>query len=170
MTRLLWLLLTLAAAACAPTFDWRESGVADGIQARFPCRPLTQTRPLVLAGIAVDFELRSCQAGGLTFALASADLRDPYKTAAALGELAAGMHRGWQTSVAQPKTLAIDGVTPHPAAGHWRFVGTRADGQHAFADVSVFVLGTRVVRATVTGERGDVDAIETFQTGIRIQR
>ena len=170
MTRLLWLMLTLAASACAPTFDWREAGAADGLLVSFPCRPLAQTRPLVLAGTMVDFELRSCQAGGLTFALASADLRDPYKTGAALDELAAGMQRGWQTSVTQPKIQAVGGVTPHPQAGRWRFRGTRADGQPVFGDVSVFALGTRVVRVTVTGERVDADPIETFQAGIRIRR
>lgn len=80
--------LLLAAAACSPTFNWREWRVDDTpLQALMPCKPESATRPVPLAGAGaapVVLHMHSCEAGGLRFAVAWADMGQPAQVPAAL--------------------------------------------------------------------------------------
>jgi hypothetical protein len=70
---LAWLL-----TACAPTFNWRDVSIDNtAVTALFPCKPETVIRTLPLAGTDQKMTMRSCDASGLTFALAHAHLPDP---------------------------------------------------------------------------------------------
>lgn len=150
----LGLTLALALAACAPALDWREVHIGQaGVHAMFPCRPVAQTRELPLGGRAVAMTLHACEAGGATFAVAVADVKDPGQVGAALAELrAASEAKRSDGAVAAPTAaLVVDGATPQPAAGRWVFQGRRADGTAVPVDTAVFARGTWVVQATVIG-------------------
>lgn len=154
--------------ACSPVHDWREVRVADGaLQAQLPCKPATHVRKVQLAGQPVSLSLHVCSAGGQTWALAWADLRDPAQVGAALRELqaAAVANVGAAMPVALP--LVVPGATPHAASARLSLAGQRADGRPVREQVAVFVRGTVVVQATVLGETLPDDAVETFFSSLR---
>ena len=65
-------------AACAPTFNWREQTIGTtALTSIFPCKPETVTRSVTIAGHDRSMAMRSCDSGGVTFAVAHAGLSDP---------------------------------------------------------------------------------------------
>lgn len=163
--------LTLAAglAACSPSLDWREirTGAA-GLRAVFPCRPQHQTRTVPLAGAPVALTLHVCQHDGVTFAVSHADVGDPAKVGAALGELraAAQANLGAPAGTAVPDA-GVPGMTPQPAGGHWRLAGRGPDGRPMQADLAVFSRGTQVVQATLLGATLPAGPAQAFFEGLR---
>ena len=161
------LLVGAALAACAPGHDWRETRSADGaVGLLFPCRPLQHERNVPIAGANRKLVLQSCEAGGQTWALASADLVDPALLGAALDELAraAAANLG-----ATPTTqgLQVPGATPHPGSRRLALVGRRPDGQASQMHTALFAHGTRVYQATVLGEVAPADAVAVFFDSLR---
>ncbi len=70
-----FLTLTLALAACSPSYNWREMDVADGhVRAAFPARVSTETRELKLDTHALKFTMASATVGEAVFAVGSAPL------------------------------------------------------------------------------------------------
>lgn len=77
---LAWLL-----TACAPTFNWRDVPIGDtAVTALFPCKPESVIRTFALADTDQQMAMRSCDANGLTFAVAHAHLADPAQAPAVL--------------------------------------------------------------------------------------
>lgn len=88
--------------ACAPTFNWRAQAIGTtGLDALFPCKPETVTRSVPIAGSDRTVAMRSCDAGGVTFAIAHAAVDAPAQVPMVL--------TAWRTS-----TLA--GLHPDPAS------------------------------------------------------
>ena len=109
----------LLASACSPTFNWRELRV-DGtpLQALMPCKPDTASRPVPLGGAGtapVELHMHSCEAGGLRFAVAWADVGQPAQVAPALAAWRQASLQAIRASGADwPVTLAgADDVTEH---------------------------------------------------------
>jgi hypothetical protein len=167
--------LALAAAACSPTFDWRETRAegAAGLQALFPCRPASQARTVTLAGASVEMTMQACTAGQITFALTHADLGDPALVEPALLELArsaaehlrAGGAAAAATAASQP--ASVPGMTPQRQAARWRLAGQLRDGRALQEELALFSKGTRVYQATMLGPRLDDSAREAFFGGLR---
>ena len=68
----------LLAAACSPTFNWREVPVADaGLIALLPCKADRANRALPLGAESVQVDMAGCEAGGATFAIAHASADGP---------------------------------------------------------------------------------------------
>lgn len=152
--------------ACSPALDWREVRVdSANLVALFPCRPVAQTRELLLGDRPVAMTLQACEAGGATFALAVADVKDPAQVGAALAALRAASQakQADGAPAAQAAALAVDGATPQQTAGRWVLHGKRADGAALPVDTAVFASGTWVVQATVIGP---VDTAAFFE-GLR---
>ncbi|MGB3423916.1 MAG: hypothetical protein WBF84_01095 [Castellaniella sp.] len=62
-------------AACSPTFDWRPVAFGQGGAAGvLPDTPQTQARPVTFEDRTLTLTMRSARAGGMLFALGSADL------------------------------------------------------------------------------------------------
>lgn len=155
-------------AACAPALDWRDVRAADGlVKAQLPCKPITHTRKVMLAGQLVNLSLQACGAGGQTWALAWVDISDPVRVGAALRELreAAAANIGAQTSVSLP--LIVPGATPHADSTRLRLEGRRADGQAVREQIALFARGTLVVQATALGAELPDDAADTFFASLR---
>ncbi len=157
------------AAACTPALDWRELRPADsgGAQLLMPCRALEQQRRVVLAGRQVLMALHACEADGRNWALAIADMQDPVQVAPALAALRDAGAANIGATRWQVLPLEITGATPQPASARVRLSGRRADGAAVEMDLAVFARGTRVLQATVLGERVDASAAEAFFAAIR---
>lgn len=165
------LLAALALAACAPALDWHEMQPAGlgPLTLSLPCRPDGHARRLPLAGAEVELSLHACQAGGHTYAVASADLADPGRVPAALAELAAAARANVQGRVEAEAAAHVPGMTPQAAARRWRLAGTLPDGQAVIEQVQVFAYGPRIYQATMVGARGDEVRAQLFFGGLRLR-
>lgn len=159
--------VAVACAGCAPALDWREVRVAeDGLTALFPCKPVSQSRELALAGATVRLVLMACAAGDATWALASADMVDPALVQPALVELLA-------TTVAklaaapQALPLQVPGATPNEHSQRVQLDGQLGNGKTQTSQVAVFAKGTRVFQATLLGGRWSKDDADSFFSGFR---
>jgi hypothetical protein len=160
-------------AGCSPTLDWREvRAPGTPAVALMPCTPAAQQRQLSLAGARTTVTLQACSAGGVTWALVSADVVDPTRIGPALGELLAASARN--VSVVAPVGTAFGppGSTPNVRSRRARMVGTLPDGKPAQLESAVFTHGTWVFQATVLGEkvdeRADREATDNFFSSLRI--
>jgi hypothetical protein len=156
-------------AACAPTLDWREVRPAAGVVALFPCKPRAATREITLGGQVVPLALHACSAGGLTWAVAVADVRDPARVGRTLDELRTSAATNLGAAGAQPLPLQVPGATPNPSAAREALDGRAPDGRALAGQVAVFARGTLVVQATVLGPALPAEAVDAFFGGLRAQ-
>jgi hypothetical protein len=161
--------LAAGLVACAPALDWREVRI-EGRDATvlWPCKPSAHARMVRLDGPEVRLTLQACQAGGMTFGLAWADMSDPSKVGPALRALreSSAGNLGAVTSRALP--LRVPGQTPQPEAGRAGYSGRRPDGEAVQAQVAVVSRGTVVYQATVLGDRVADEAAETFISSLKL--
>lgn len=81
----------VVAAACTPTFNWRDVPVGDGgLVALLPCKADRGSREVALDGRAATVTVAGCQAGGATFAVAVAEADNPVQARAWLASWSAG--------------------------------------------------------------------------------
>ncbi len=166
-----WLLLVSAAlaAACSPALDWRDWRPVDsGLVMLLPCKPVPQVRSVRLAGQSVRLALHACSAGGQTWAVAYADMRDPALVGAALGELVDSAAANLTSPVPDArKALAVPGATPHAASRRWALAGQLPDGKAVQEELAVFARGTVVFQATVLGAELPAEGVTTFFESLR---
>ncbi|MET0517242.1 MAG: hypothetical protein ABW005_00270 [Burkholderiaceae bacterium] len=161
-------LLSALLAACTPSLDWREVRPAGaGAQLLFPCKPELNERPATAAAPAA-MGLAHCEAAGLSFSLAWAELADPTLVTPALarmrealaGKLAASP--GAATSSA-PVPVQVRGMTPNPQALTQALAGGAQQGH-----VAVFSRGRKVYQALMLGAQRNEAAWESFAGSIRL--
>lgn len=74
-------------AACGPTFNWRDVAIpSTTLVALFPCKPDDAERTVTMAGEPQALTMRSCKAGGVSFAVGHTRLKDPARVAPALAQ------------------------------------------------------------------------------------
>ncbi len=164
--------MVLAVSACSPTLNWRDVR-PDGtpMLALMPCKPETAQRTVPLAGSPTELHLLACEAGGLQFALAWAELAEVTQAPLALaawrraGLQAIGVRSlpgdeastAWAVSVpGATQSLGVQASGRNPAGGA---VQTRA---------VYFALGPQVFQAAVYGERLPAEALDAFFGGLRL--
>lgn len=163
----------LVAGACSPTFNWREMRPeGTPLQALMPCKPEAATRPAPLdGGVPVDLHMHSCDTGGLTFAVAWADLGDATRVAgalkgwrrASLGALRVDPARAddpsiaWQASV--PGASEAQGLTVQ---------GSDHQGQPTRMRAVHFARGTQVYQAAVYGLAPADEVTAVFFDGLKL--
>lgn len=166
--RAAWL-LALLLSACSPALDWREVRPEDsGVTVMFPCKPTSDSRMVTLAGARVRMVLTACTAGGVTWALAHADMADPARVTPALRsfrEATAGNLAG-KPSVLAP--MAVSGMTPNALAERVRVQGRLPDGEAVTLEGGFFAKGTRVYQATVMGRSVDAEALAVFFENLKL--
>jgi hypothetical protein len=160
-------LVVLWLAACTPTLNWREVQLEGGAVALFPCKPQHQTRTLALAGEPVALTLHACEAAGLRFAIAQADVQSPSRVEDALAALAAAQARNLQTSLPAGEAAQVPGMTPNVQARRYALSGRRPDGSGVQAQLLLFARGTQVLQATVLDGAPDAPAVHTFMEALR---
>lgn len=167
---------TLAAlsllAACTPTFNWRALP-AEGVPLRalMPCKPDKAEREVPLGGQPTRLQMRSCDTGGHTFAVAWADVGEPARTAHAL----AGWRRATLLALGADPALADDAAARPPARvpGASEALGLRAEGrdhrgQPMHMQAVHAVRGTLIVQAAVYASAIDERVAATFFDGLQL--
>lgn len=167
MKRLLVVALLPCFAACTPALNWREVRLDGGAVALFPCKPQHQTRQLALAGQPVALTLHACEAAGLRFAVAQADVQSPARVEDALAALAAAQARNLQTTLPSGQPAQVPGMTPNTQARRYALSGRRPDGSDVQAQLLLFARGTQVLQATVLDGTPDAPAVHTFMDALR---
>ena len=157
-------------AACSPALDWRELRPTDsGLRVLFPCKPASHARRVNLGPDAVRLELHACSAGGVTWAVAVADVQDPARVGPALTELRTAAADNLSAAAAQRLELKVEGATPNPASQRVQFQGRLPDGRAVTEQVAVFAKGTRVFQAIALGGKLDPEAVDSFFASLRFE-
>lgn len=161
-------LLGAALQACTPALDWREVH-PEGTTATllFPCKPKSQSREAMLAGVPTRMTLLACDAQGLTFALAHADVGDPARVAPALATLAAALAANLEAQESRSAPLQVPGMTPNANAVRVWLGGHLPDATPVREQAALFARGTRVYQAAVLGARPEA-AADVFIDGLRV--
>lgn len=163
------LLAAAALGACSPALDWRQLRPEGwGLTLSLPCKPASHERQVPLAGAPVALRLMACSAEGHTFAVASADLVDPARVGPALQALGEAARANVQGQVEHEQAAGVRGMTPHPAARHWRLRGHLPDGQPVVEEVLVFAHGPRVFQVTLVGPQAGEALVRPFFDAVEV--
>ena len=169
-----WLRNALAAglgalAACSPALDWRSVRLPDTeLVAQMPCRPARFQRDVVVAGVPLKLFMLSCEAAGVTYGVASADVGDPARVDAVLAELAAGARAAVHAGDAHVAAFELAGATPFRGNVSARLRGKRPDGEAVEESLRVFARGTRVFQVNAIGPVLADAAIKPFEDELRL--
>lgn len=148
---------------CSPALDWREvRPPGTGARLMFPCKPVSLTRSVPLAGDAVALTLLACAADGTTYALTHGDVADPARVTSALQALGASAAANVAAQADEGEAWQVRGMTPNPQARRWRLAGRLPDGSAVHEQVLTFAKGTLVFQATVIGASPSADATAAF--------
>ena len=168
MQRLTVLSLALAGAACSPVFNWRETQPAHTpLTALLPCKPEQGERQVLMAGATVLLSMLGCEAGGTTFAVGWASLKDPAQSATALSQWRTATLANIRAQAPVDSPMTVAGM-PQPVrltvAG-----GTRPDGGAVISQAVYFSQGDQVFQAALYAERPDPEVVRTFFEGLRLK-
>ncbi|EJN00289.1 hypothetical protein [Herbaspirillum sp. YR522] len=162
------LLLVLVLAACSPTYNWRQVRPQPGQGIDFvvllPARPAHYSRPVNLGGHRVEMHMTAAQAGGVSFAVATAELGDPATAAAALD----AMRNALLANIGAEPGAAARPLLPGPAEGNTRSIDVDARGQAGGRPqrlvVRLLARRTQVMQVLMLGDEKSFtdDNIETF--------
>ncbi len=163
--------LLLSVSACSPTFNWRELRV-DGtpLLALMPCKPESATRPVPLGGAAAGptaLHMHSCEAGGLRFAVAWADVGQAAQVAPALAAWRSASLQAIRVAPAAAGDWAVKLPGADPVQGV-AAQGTDAQGQPVQSRALYFARGTQVFQAAVYGPRLPDEALDAFVAGLQL--
>jgi hypothetical protein len=162
----------LVLGACSPTLNWRELRL-DGVPllALMPCKPESATRPVPLAGTPTELHMHSCEAGGLRFAVAWADVGNPTQVAPALAAWRSASLQAIRvepTPADDPSTQWAVTVAGAPGVLGVKAQGQDPQGQPVQTRAAYFAQGSRVFQAAVYGAKLPDEAVEPFYAGLRL--
>ena len=149
-----FLTLTLALAACSPSYNWREMDVADGhVRAAFPARVSTETRALKLDTHALKFTMASATVGEAVFAVGSAPLPPEIAASpAARQALGVALMRSLYTNMQAPPP------NEWPPYGQEIEVRGKAVGKPGWLQAKVWVTDTMLIEAVAAGTEESLPA------------
>ena len=159
----------LLLAACNPTFNWRDVR-PDGTRLNLllPCKPDKAQKTVPMAGQPTELMLLGCDAGGVTFAVAVADVKDAAKVTAALAQWQSASLANMKVDPATPGTafkltgLASGGVIV-------KATGQRANGQAVSSQAAYFSQGSQIFQAVMYADKIAVEVADTFFSGLKFE-
>jgi hypothetical protein len=160
--------LALATMGCAPALDWRFVDVPDSeLEVQLPCRPGRFERDLRVAGVPLKLFMLSCEAGGVTYGVATADVGDPASVEIVLAALAENARAALRAAGESYAPLELPGATPFRGNVKARLHGRRPDGRPAEESFRVFARGSRIFQASAIGSSFNDAAVKPFEEGLR---
>ena len=156
------------ACACTPTWDWRSVALPDTqLVTELPCRPGRFQRDVTVAGVPLKLFMLSCEAGGVTYGVATADVGDPARVDAVLFALRDSAVAAIRSSDVRAGALNLGGITPFSGNSSVHLHGQRPDGARVDEAIRVFARGTRVFQASAVGQSLPEAALKPFEEGLR---
>lgn len=160
--------LLLGIAACTPTWDWRSVPLpGTQLVTELPCRPSRFQRDVKVAGVTLKLFMLSCETGGVTYGVATAEVGDPARVDAVLVALHDSAATALRSADSRPGALNLSGATPFSGASSDHLHGLRPDGATVDESVRVFARGTRVFQASAVGATLPEVALKPFEDGLR---
>ena len=154
--------------ACTPTWDWRSVPLPDTqLVTELPCRPARFQRDVTVAGVPLKLYMLSCETGGVTYGVATADVGDPVRVDAVLFALRDSAAAAIRSSDMHPGALNLGGTTPFSGNSSVHLHGQRPDGATIDEAIRVFARGTRVFQASAVGPSLPDAALRPFEEGLR---
>lgn len=156
--------------ACTPKFDWREvQGAGAPYSVMLPAKPASQSRPINLDGVQVMMTMMAAEAGGVTFAVGTAELPDAAAAQKALGAMKTALVKNIGGTVRHEKPVTF---YPASVAIEIDAVGTTdkvTDGQPRVLLARFIALDRRVYQLVATGGEQAVsqEAADTFFTSFK---
>jgi len=158
------------AAACAPTWDWRSVPLPDTqLVTELPCRPSRFQRDVTVAGVPLQLFMLSCETGGVTYGVATAEVGDPARVDAVLFALRDSAAAAIRSSNVAAGALNLGGATPFSGNSSAHLHGQRPDGVPVDESIRVFARGTRVFQASAVGPSLPDSAVRPFEEGLRFE-
>jgi hypothetical protein len=158
------------AAACTPTYNWREVPIeSTGLKATFPCKPdrvehSTQFAP----GQTIVLHAIGCEAGGATFVILYGDV--------GAGDLGAALVQWKKASEATFHSTQTSEQSWRPAgaldlapSSMTRASAARADGANLQSQSGYFARGTNVFQAVIYAPKLKAQFTEPFFTELRFE-
>ena len=136
--------------------------------ALFPCKPDGFSRRLSLAGQSQVVTLTSCQAAGLTFAVAAADVQQLHLVPAALAALRQSAEHNFGGSVQLLAPRTQPGADTIGSAQRVSAELARVDGDSLRAQMLFFSHGSWIFQATVMGAAPTAEAVEFFFDNLKL--
>lgn len=150
-------------AACQPTFNWRVVRTDPApLQALMPCKPEQAERsgvPMTESG--VTLRLWSCEAGGLRFVLAAAQLTAADDAEAAWQRWHQASQQSWQVVAPSAPVPAPPGSAPGLRAS-WQGSGRDHQGRALPLRAVYLAQGGWVYQAFVAGQARSAEPADTF--------
>jgi hypothetical protein len=157
-------------AACTPTWDWRSVPLpGTQLVTELPCRPSRFQRDVKVAGVTLKLFMLSCETGGVTYGVATADVVDPARVDTVLIGLRDSAAAAIRSSGSTAGALNLHGVTPFNGNYSAHLHGQRPDGETIDEAVRVFARGTRVFQASAVGSTLPEAALKPFEDGLRFE-
>lgn len=157
-------------AACSPALNWREArATAAPLSVLLPCKPDQGSRTVPFAGRDTPLQMIGCDAAGMTFAVAHAEIAadaDPSTVLRQWSQLSLSHVRA---QGAQEQPAVVPGAS---IAWRVRASGQRPDGSALTTEALYFAQGQRVYQAVLhapadTRERRE--AADTFLSSLKLQ-
>jgi hypothetical protein len=156
--------------ACAPAWDWRSVPLpGTQLVTELPCRPSRFQRDVTVAGVPLQLFMLSCETGGVTYGVATADVGDPARVDAVLFALRDSAAAAIRSSGLPAGALNLHGVTPFNGNSSAHLHGQRPDGKTVDESIRVFARGTRVFQASAVGATLPEAALKPFEDGLRFE-
>ena len=164
------LLLALAAAACSPTFNWREIRVeSTPLRAMLPCKPDKASRKVPMAGADVELDVLGCETGGATFAVLHATLQDPSRANEVLVQWNRATLANLHGTATATRAFTPAGATPLEGARRVSATGKRQDGSAVRGEAAYFARGNQVFQAVVYASDPKPQFLQPFFDGLRFE-
>ena len=158
------------AAGCSPTFNWREVRAEPApLKVMLPCKPDKGARRVPMAGREVELGGVGCEAGGVTFAVLSADLGDASRAAEALEQWNRATLANLRASASRSQPFVPPGALALPTSLRVAAQGQRADGSAVHGEAAYFARGARVYQAVVYADQPKGEWLQPFFEGLRFE-
>ena len=162
-------LAVVSLTACNPTFNWRDVRPEDTrLGLLMPCKPDKAQKTVAMAGQPSELMLLSCDAGGVTFALAVADVKDASRVTATLAQWQSATLANMKANPAIPgAALKLAGLPS--GAVMVKATGQRANGRAVSSQAAYFAQGARVFQAALYADKIAPDVADTFFSGLKFE-
>ncbi|MBS0344358.1 MAG: hypothetical protein JSS56_27970 [Proteobacteria bacterium] len=167
----------LAAAACSPTFNWREVPVGGDAElvALLPCKPDRAERDLRLGSQPVAVRMIGCEAGGATFAVAQAGASDAMQAQSWMAAWQSQARAQWAGSSIDERPATVPRAAAVPAPLQFAASGQAAAEKRPGQQVRQLWFAHQqrngtvsLYQATVLGAPSAPEAVQTFFEGMRL--
>jgi hypothetical protein len=163
--------LLLLAAACTPTFNWRELPVeSTGLRATFPCKPESVERRTEFApGREIVLHALACETGGATFAVLYGDVGQASELGPALAQWKKASLASSKSRIDSEQRYQPGGALALAESAMLRATGQRTDGSAVQSQAAYFARDTRMFQAAVYAPRLKAEMTEPFFAGLRFE-